>query len=271
MAAARGVREPGRARDRPRAALRGGADRQRLRAEEAERREHAVAIRLQQALLPDGVVEDPRLDVAARYEPGTAHLAVGGDWYDTLALPGGRVALTIGDVAGHGIDAATAMGRIRSAIQAFSQAIPAPGTLLGQLEVFASRFAELDFLTVCHAVLDPATGRIDYASAGHPPMLVVDAQGTSSFLEEGRSPPLPDRAPRPTAHAVLAPGSRLVLYSDGLVERRGESPDAGLARLADWARELRLRAVRRVRRRAHAAHGRRRGDTPTTWPFSSSI
>jgi len=215
--------------------------RQRLRAEEAERREHAVATRLQRALLPERVVEDPRLTVTARYQPGTAYLTVGGDWYDTLALPGGRVALTIGDVAGHGIDAAAAMGRIRSAIQAFSQAMPAPGTVLGQLEVFASRFAELDFLTLCHAVLDPATGAIDYASAGHPPILVVDAQGNPFFLEEGRSPPLPDRAPRPTAHAVLPSGSRLILYSDGLIERRGESPDTGLARLADWSRELRPR------------------------------
>ena len=139
--------------------------------------------------------------------------------------------------------------------QAFSQAIPAPGTLLTQLEVFAARFSDLEYLTLCHAVLDPATGAIDYASAGHPPILVLDPQGAPSFLEEGRSPPLPTRAARPTAHVVLRPGSRLVLYSDGLVERRGESPDAGLERLADWARELRPRALRRVRRRADPADG----------------
>ena len=222
-----------------RAKLYEGERRQRLRAEEAERREHAVAIRLQRALLPEGVVAHPSLIVTARYQPGTEHLAVGGDWYDSFLLADGRVALTIGDVAGHGVDAAATMGRVRSAIQALSQADPDPGALLTELEVFVAPFDDLEFLTVCHCILDPETGSLDYASAGHPPILLLDPEGKPSFLESGRSPALPYRATRPTAHVTIAPGSRLVLFSDGLIERKTELLDTGLARLAECAQELR--------------------------------
>ena len=209
--------------------------------------------------------------MTARYQPGTAHLAVGGDWYDTLALPSGRIALTIGDVAGHGVDAAAAMGRIRSAIQAFSQAIPAPGTLLTQLDVFASRFSELDYLTLCHAVLDPATGAIDYASAGHPPMLVLDPQGAPSFLEEGRSPPLPDPGaapdrPRRAARPARGSSSTRTASSSAAASRPTSASSASPTGPASFASapcdEFADELIRRM--------GRRAATTPTTSPSSSS-
>ena len=163
------------------------------------------------------------------------------------------------------------MGRIRSAIQAFSQAIPAPGTLLTQLDVFAARFADLEYLTLCHAVLDPATGAIDYASAGHPPILVLDPQGVPSFLEEGRSPPLPD--PGAAADRPRRSGARLAARP--LLGRPRRAPRRVARR--------RPRAPRRLGPRALASApcdefadelirhmARRRRTTPTTSPSSSS-
>jgi PAS domain S-box-containing protein len=203
--------------------------------------EHRIALRLQRALLPDGVVRHPSVAIAAHYEAGSELLEVGGDWYDTFVLPGDRIGLVVGDVVGHGVEAAAAMGRVRSALAALAQQGLSPGEVLEQLDRFAAGRSGVDFATVCYAVLDPATRELRYASAGHPPILVVEPDGRTRWLEGGRSVPVFAglAGEREDAVEILGPGSMLVLYSDGLVERRGERLSTGLERLAETASGVR--------------------------------
>ena len=224
------------------------ADRAAVLLARARRRkeEHEIAIRLQQALLPDELVQRPGVQVAARYEAGSALLEVGGDWYDSFALAHGEIGLAVGDVVGHGLEAAAEMGRLRIALAALAPHSDGPGELLSHLDAFAT--GPDVGATACCAILDPSTGLMRYASAGHPPMLVVGPDGTTRWLEGGRSSLLhgvhvPDR---PEASVVLEPGTLLVLYSDGLVERRGEHLSAGLGRLERAARTWRDALVEEV-------------------------
>jgi serine phosphatase RsbU (regulator of sigma subunit) len=211
--------------------------------------EHRVAVRLQEALLPGALRHPPSVQVAARYAAGSDLLEVGGDWYDAFELPGGRVALAVGDVVGHGLEAAATMGRLRVALHALAPHAAGPAALLSHLDGFAAAAQVTDYATVCAVEVEPATGALRYARAGHPPPLVVAPDGTTTWLDRAGSMPLhgaPRPAPRPEATATLAPGALLVLYSDGLVERRGEDLDARLARLASVAsnaRDLDLGAV----------------------------
>ena len=203
--------------------------------------EHQVALRLQQALLPEGVVRRSGVEIAARYEAGSDLLEVGGDWFDTFALADGQLGLAVGDVIGHGLDAAAAMGRLRVALAALAPHAEGPGRLLSHLDAFAVGPDGADFATACCAVLEPSTGALRYASAGHPPMLVVSADGDATWLEGGRSTPLygRPRPDRPESSCVLDAGALLVLYSDGLVERRREPLAVGLERLEQAARRWR--------------------------------
>jgi len=207
--------------------------------------EHRIALRLQRALLPDRVVAHPSVTIAARYEASSDSMEVGGDWYDTFQFPDGRIGLAVGDVVGHGIEAAASMGRLRSAFAAYASDLPSPGELLERLDRFAAGPSGVDFATACFAVLDPSTGELRYASAGHPPMLLVSPKGETTWLEGGRSQPLYGAVEleRPEASVVLEPGSLLLLYSDGLIERRGERLSDGLARLERLAGALRDQPV----------------------------
>jgi len=209
------------------------AVRERARADEQHRYEHDVAVRLQRALLPERLVRHTHVALAATYRPSDERLVVGGDWYETLALPGGRIGVAVGDVVGHGLEAAAAMGQLRTAVGALAPDCASPIDLLEQLDDFAQSSSAMLFSTACFATLDPATGLVQHASAGHPPVLLADARGACRFLEEGRSWPLCAVAgPRgPHGTAELEPGDTLVLFSDGLVERRGEEIDDGLERL----------------------------------------
>jgi len=203
--------------------------------------EHDTAMRLQAALLPDCLVEHPRLVVHARYRPGDRRLNVGGDWYETMARPDGRIALAVGDVVGHGLEAAATMGRLRTAFAALAQRSECPSEVLHQMDDFAGTVPSARTSTVVCAYLHPETGVLSYASAGHPPILLVSPQRGAEFLEEGRSWPLAvpvGDLRREQAERELEPGSILVLYSDGLVERRGESISTGLDRLRDAAERL---------------------------------
>ena len=226
-----------------------------LRALEAEERE--IAIGLQRALLPRRLADHAEITLAALYEAGSDALEVGGDWYDAFELPDGRIALTVGDVVGHGLAAAAAMGQVRTALAALADHASGPGELLERLDSFLARSRTTDFATVCYAIIEPATGMLEYASAGHPPMLVVSPAGDTAWLDGARSAPLfgDDLRARPQETTPLEPGSLLVLYSDGLVERCGERLEDGLGRLAAAGRSVACLPVEEVCRALMARLG----------------
>lgn len=213
-----------------------------LRAREAEERETAIA--LQRALLPTRLPVVSSVEVDARYAAGGKSLVVGGDWYDVHALDDGRVLLTVGDVVGHGLEAAVAMGQLRTAVAAFAPG-SSPATLLGALDRFVARLGVTDFATVCVAFYDPESGRVDYASAGHPPIIAVSPGGQVTRLDAATSPPLCGLAVREHQQASLnlEAGTVLLLYSDGLIERRDRSIETGLAELASAAQAARALPV----------------------------
>ncbi len=192
---------------------------------------------LQRTLLPADLPPHKDLDLAACYEPAASGLEIGGDWYDAVELPDGRLALVVGDVVGHGPAAAAVMGQLRSALRAFALERRDPAAALGLLAQFAADPTYATGATAVCVIIDPATGAFDYARAGHPPLLVVRDGGRAEVLDEARGIPLgvfvdPGYE---NAHGSLGPGDTLVLYSDGAVERRGESIDTGIARLAALA------------------------------------
>jgi PAS domain S-box-containing protein len=205
---------------------------------ERHEQEHEISLRLQHALLPGILANDDRLEVHAKYLPGSIGMEVGGDWYDSHHLPNGRLMVTVGDVVGHGLEAAAAMGRLRIALAAIAQQTTDPSDQLTQLDNFCHGPNGSDFVTACIASIDPTTGRMAYASAGHPPILLVDPDGTTTWLDDALSPPLGlagTTIARSQQEIVIPTGATIVLYSDGLVERRNETLDAGLTRLASIA------------------------------------
>jgi serine phosphatase RsbU (regulator of sigma subunit) len=196
------------------------------------REDRASALALQQSLVPSALPTVAGVVVAARYVPGSGH--VGGDWYDVFVLPSGKLALVVGDVAGSGLAAAVIMGRIRSALRAYALEFPGPAEVLSKLDRKMQYFEENAIMaTVSYAVLDPDSGQLAISLAGHLPP-VIAAPGHPSVLAE-IAPDLPigitDRARRHVTTLALMPGTVLCFYTDGLVERRGEPIDDGLARL----------------------------------------
>jgi serine phosphatase RsbU (regulator of sigma subunit)/anti-sigma regulatory factor (Ser/Thr protein kinase) len=182
---------------------------------------------------------------AVRYQAASRPLQVGGDWYDVVDLQDGRIALIVGDCVGHGLTAATVMGQLRSACRALLLDHPSPRAALCGLDRFAARLPGAQCTTAVCAVLDPDSGEMVYSSAGHPPPILVDADGNTRTLEEGHTIPVglrPDR-PRPEAHATVPAGGTLLLYTDGLVERRGTSLDHGIARASVLVRDGRTAAL----------------------------
>jgi serine/threonine-protein kinase RsbW len=198
--------------------------------------EHEVSTRLQSSLVSGQDSPPPSVGVSQHYLPGHDRLHVGGDWTDIVVLDERRIALTVGDVVGRGIDAAAAMGRLRSALAAILLVSQAPGEAIDRLEVFAARVAGADYATVAVCMIDTGTGEVTYSCAGHPPPLVL-VDGTATYLWDARSAPL--RAgttpPRPTARTQFEAPFTVMLYTDGLVERRTRPLDTGLAELAEAA------------------------------------
>lgn len=193
-----------------------------------------LADHLQQALLPTQVVQRPELDVAVRYKAGATELLVGGDWYDVFEVAESTIVLTVGDVVGNGLEASAAMGRLRTAVSVLAPVAAGPGSILASVCDYARDSGATSFATAVVAALETDTGRLTYGSAGHPPLLVIDPDGTSRWLTDGRSAPLAcgqRQIVRPEGSTYLAPGSVVVGYTDGLVERRGEDLMEGLARL----------------------------------------
>jgi anti-sigma regulatory factor (Ser/Thr protein kinase) len=195
---------------------------------------HSIAETLQRSLLPGALPEVAGADLAVRYLAAGDDIEAGGDWYEAIALPRGRIGLGIGDVVGRGVRAAAVMGQLRSALRAFAIDGDPPATVLARLARFAERLDQAALATAAYAVFDPGSGELRYGCAGHPPPLVVEADGRSRYLEDGRAAPLaswPGIVYR-DAVARIEPGAMLLLYTDGLVERRRESLDVGFARLA---------------------------------------
>jgi serine phosphatase RsbU (regulator of sigma subunit)/PAS domain-containing protein len=188
-----------------------------------------VAVTLQRAVLGPTVLPE---GFAVHYEPASGTLEVGGDWYDVVDLPQGRYGVVVGDVVGRGLPAAAVMGQLRSAVRALLLESHSPAHVLSALDRFAELVPGASCSTVFCAVVDPSAGTLRYSSAGHVPAIVVDADGTSRYLTAAGSLPLAvvEDLVRPERDVLLQPGSTLLLYTDGLVERRDEDLDTGMAR-----------------------------------------
>ncbi|MCX5149880.1 SpoIIE family protein phosphatase [Streptomyces sp. NBC_00320] len=204
------------------------------RLREAHAREREVALALQDAMLPaPGPFGHHR--AAVRYQPAMGTLNVCGDWYDLVDLPGDRIGVAVGDVVGHGLHAACVMGLLRSALSAVSRVADGPAQALEVLGLYARSVEGAENTTVVETCIDWETHTITYSSAGHPPPALLRTDGTVEFLDQATDPPLgarPDHVARPQATTPFTEGDTLVLYSDGLIERRREDIDTGLARLA---------------------------------------
>ncbi|MFF4506710.1 SpoIIE family protein phosphatase [Streptomyces sp. NPDC001401] len=204
-------------------------------------REHTMAVTLQRSLLPRALPEQSALEVAHRYLPAQA--GVGGDWFDVIPLPGARVALVVGDVVGHGLHAAATMGRLRTVVHNFCALDLAADELLGHLDELVAYIDETETAegegegitgaTCLFAIYDPVSGRCSIARAGHPGPALVHPDGTVTFPEVPVSPPLGlgSGLPVETAELHLSEGSRLALYTDGLIEARDRDIDTGLGLL----------------------------------------
>ncbi|GGM96541.1 hypothetical protein GCM10009721_23990 [Terrabacter tumescens] len=196
-------------------------------------REHQIAETLQRSLLPDRLPDVPGVALAARYVPATADVQIGGDWYDVVQLPGGLLGLAIGDVAGHGLPAAATMVQVRMALRAYALQDPSPPAVMRGVHQLVAQLPVPEMVTLIYLVFDPATRRIRWSNAGHPPALTV-ADGRGDFLTGALSPPVGVTADGSftEASAELPPGATLILFTDGLIERRGVSLTDGLDRLA---------------------------------------
>lgn len=214
--------------------LRLAADRAALGIQRARlfQREHRIAEELQRSLLPARMPEVSGYAMAARYF-AAGDGSVGGDWYDALEQPDGRLLLVVGDVAGRGIAAASTMGQLRSALRAYALDGHSPASLLTRLNAFQLGLRDRGMTTVGLVAVDVRTGEVHYAKAGHPPALIVDAGGGAVWLRDAAGAPLGalDDPVFTEGSAWLGPGATLVLYSDGLVEVRRETLDVGFERL----------------------------------------
>lgn len=199
------------------------------------RRERGIAETLQRSLLRRTMPEFPGMTIASRYLPARQETEIGGDWYDAMALPDGRIALVMGDVAGRGIEAAAIMGQLQNAVRAYALEGHPPAVIMDRV----ARLLDIrEMATLVYVAFDPAAWTLSYANAGHLPPLVVGPRGHVHLLEGG-GPPL-GSAGEIVFHeqtAALTPGSTILLYTDGLVEVRGEPLDEGLSRLLRTAAE----------------------------------
>jgi serine phosphatase RsbU (regulator of sigma subunit)/anti-sigma regulatory factor (Ser/Thr protein kinase) len=199
-------------------------------------REHRVAVALQRSLLPEHLIEAHGIVVGARYLP--ARDGVGGDWYDMIELDRGAIGIAIGDVVGHGVRAASLMGQLRTALRAYAIDERGPTEVLERVDRLLKTLSGRGMATAIYGVFDIETGELRLANAAHPPPLVVPPAGEPRFLDVGAGPPRGAVAYPSYRETVttLAPEETVLLYTDGLIEVRGESLDVGLARLADRAR-----------------------------------
>lgn len=191
-----------------------------------------VAARLQEALLPPSLPVLPRVQVAARYLPAEAGRATGGGWFDAVPLANGTVTLVVGDVAGHGVAAAAAMGQLRAVVGELLAAEPRLATVLERADAFAARTAGVSGATLALVVLDPADGAVRYSTCGHPPPLIIGAGGTARYLPATGAGPLGTGSAPALATGILQLGELLLLYTDGLIQHPDRSVAESIADLA---------------------------------------
>ncbi|GBE64158.1 hypothetical protein MFM001_06200 [Mycobacterium sp. MFM001] len=191
-----------------------------------------TSLTLQRTMLPSS---DPPAGFAVRYEPAVPPLEIGGDWYEVLPVGEHQIGIIVGDCVGRGLSAAAVMGQLRSSARALLLTGAEPAMLLEQLDVAAEFIPDAFCTTVFLAILDTASGELCYSSAGHLPAVLVAPHGEPTLLSNAQSVPIAvhGRGPRRQAAVTVAPGSTLMLYTDGLVERRDASIDDGIARVAE--------------------------------------
>ncbi|WP_307821620.1 PP2C family protein-serine/threonine phosphatase [Streptomyces coffeae] len=203
------------------------------RLRQAHARERETALALQRAMLPTSSPEQYPY-AAVRYRPAVGSLNVCGDWYELTELPEDRIAVAVGDVVGQGLEAACVMGQLRSALSAATRVVDGPARALEVLGFYA-RFVEGALAaTAVQVVIDSRAHTVVYSCAGHPPPALLRADGRVELLDEATDPPLgarTEQVPRPQAEVRYETGATLVLYTDGLIERRDEDIDVGLGRL----------------------------------------
>jgi PAS domain S-box-containing protein len=209
-----------------------------IRRAQLHEEEHRIAVELQRGLIPKSLPKVRGIELAASYEVAGLGVQVGGDWYDAFELPHGRLGIVVGDVTGRGIRAASAMGQLRTLTRAFALAEGGdrtPGTAITLLNRHQLALGDEQLFTIVYAVLDPERGVITWANGGHPPQLLRPRDGPSLYLEGGNGLVGVEDVVYETYSQGIDRGAALVLYTDGLIERRGESLDAGLERLKSAA------------------------------------
>jgi serine phosphatase RsbU (regulator of sigma subunit) len=203
-------------------------------AQHAAEREHAIALSLQHDLLPRAVPDVTGLDLSVRYVPGEAGSHAGGDWYDVFELDANRVGLVVGDVTGHGVTAAAAMGRLRVAVLAHALAGLGPADVVRRVDTLLDQLGTDEVATMVYVVADPARGRLTVANAGHPPPIIIDPSGAARQIDIAHGRLLGMRAPLPRrdeASTRVSPGGHLLLYTDGLIEPLERAGQDGVAQL----------------------------------------
>lgn len=197
-----------------------------------DERDRQIAATLQRALLPDRLPRVAGVALAAHISPGGGGTRVGGDWYDAMALPGGRLGLVVGDVAGHGVDAAARMGELRSVARAYALEGHGPIALVERMNGYHAALGADLMTTMLFAIVEIDSGTVRFVNAGHPPPMIAATDGTTTVLD-GAGPPLGvlDTWRYEERIGRIRAGDSLLLYTDGLVERRGERLEEGLERL----------------------------------------
>ena len=196
-------------------------------------RQRNVAETLQQSMLPDDMPTVDGVDVSACYLPATTDMRVGGDWYDAFLIPDGRIVFAVGDVSGHGVEAAAVMGQVRNSLRAYMIDVEEPAAALVKLDELVARSGHGLYATVIVGVYDPTSGALVWSNAGHPPLALCSASGTR-FLAMTKGVPIGigHSFGHVEERITLQAGETIIGYTDGLIERRGEDIDAGMARLA---------------------------------------
>jgi serine phosphatase RsbU (regulator of sigma subunit)/anti-sigma regulatory factor (Ser/Thr protein kinase) len=203
-------------------------------------RARVVIDAFQRTFLPEAIPYVPGLGIATRYLPAASAVGIGGDWYDTFSLPSGEVVFVIGDVAGHGVDASSLMGKMRNAIRAQALGGGSPRDIVARADTFHRHFGQGELVTLLVGIVPPDLGSFRFVSAGHAPPLVIAPEGASFPSNGPANPPIGFGSASTFVEEVipLPPGTSVMLYTDGLVERRGESLHLGLERLRSTAERV---------------------------------